>query len=96
MQGLPLHGGVLVSREVNDAPLAVASDGTVFVNVTHVGGMKEPGELLELALEEEGEVFIGVALEPAEVEEVLRRLDDGAADAVANVLGARKWKGADR
>ena len=78
-----------MSQKVNDAPLAVASDGTVFVNATHYRGVKEPGELLELALKEEGEMFIGVALEPAEIDEVLERLSHGAAEAVAYVIGAR-------
>jgi hypothetical protein len=92
VQGLPVHGGVLV-KPVSDSPFAVGSDGTVYANVTHLGGMKEPEELLELAVEQKGAVFIGVVLKPGEVQHLLRRLEEGAAEAVAYVLGSKMWKG---
>ena len=85
-----------MSQQGNDAPFAVASDGTVFVNVTHHRGIKETEELLELAMIEEGAVFIGVELNPAEVDRVLGRLSHGAAEAVAYVIGRRMWKGGER
>ncbi len=78
-----------MSQKVSDAPLAVASDGTVFVNVTHYRGVQAVEELVALAIEEKGEVFIGVGLDADEAKHVLRRLEDGAAEAVAYVLGAR-------
>ncbi|MBW2536926.1 MAG: hypothetical protein JRI55_35905 [Deltaproteobacteria bacterium] len=77
---------------VSDTPFAVGSDETLFVNIARLRGMKEPDALLELAVEQEGNVFMGVMLEPAEVVHLLRRLDEGAAEAVAYVLGARMWK----
>jgi hypothetical protein len=92
VQGLPVHGGVLV-KPVSDVPFAVDSDGTVYVNVTHLRGMKKPQELVEMAVEQEGCVFIGVGLKPQEVPHLLHRLKEGAAEAVAHVLGARMWKG---
>lgn len=74
---------------VSDAPLAVTSDGTVLVNVAGYQGVLEPERLLEMALADEGEVFIGVVLDAGEVEQVLERLSHGTAEAAAYVLGAR-------
>ena len=72
--------------------LAVASDGTVFVNVTHYRGVRAVEELVALAIEEKREVFIGVALEPAEVEDVLEWLSHGGSEVVAYVIGRRMWR----
>lgn len=72
----------------SDAPFAIGSDGTVFVNVTHLDGMKKPSEFLELAVEQ-GALFIGVSLEPDEINDALERLKHGATEAVAYVIGGR-------
>ncbi len=62
----------------------------------HQRRVASPERLLELALDDGGDVFIGVPLHPAEVAEVLERLSHGTAEAVAYVLGARMWKGGKR
>ena len=82
-----------MSRRVHRAPLAVASDGTVLVNVTEFEGVKAPEELLEIAVRERGRVFVGVELEPKEVESILGRLEHCTAEAAAVVVGARQRRG---
>jgi len=81
-------GGVLV-KAVSDVPLVVGSDGTVFVNMTQYEGVQDPQRLLEMALADAGELFIGVSLDSLELEDVLERLSHGTAEAAAYVLGAR-------
>ena len=59
-------------------PFAVASDGTLLVNVAgHKNGIQKR------------HLFVGMALTPAEARRVLRRLDDAAHESVALVLAAR-------
>jgi hypothetical protein len=77
VQGLSVHGGVRV-KTVNDAPLAISSNGTVLVNMTQYEGDRDPVRTLELALGDAGEVFIGVSLDSLEVADVLERLSRGA------------------
>ena len=79
-----------MSAILNDAPFAVGSDGTVFVNMTHHSGVADAVELLNMALAAKGAVFIGVSLERHEVDEVLERLGHGAREAAAFILGARR------
>ena len=77
---------------VHDAPLALTSDGTVLVNVTHFDGPRSPAALLKRALAQKGKVFIGVVLSKEEVNDVLEQLRHGSAEAVAYVVGARQGR----
>lgn len=71
------------------APFALCSDGSVIVNVSCQSDDTEPTKLLELALRDGTPVFIGSRLRPAEVRDVLHRLDDAAFEAVGLGLGHR-------
>ena len=81
-----------MSRRVHRAPLAVASDGTVLLNVTEFEGVKRPEELLKIALREEGRVLVGLELEPKEVKTILARLEHCTAEGAAVVVAARQRK----
>jgi hypothetical protein len=53
-----------MSKVIHEAGLAVTLDGTILVSVAQfLREAKDPQELLRLALEEEGDLFIGVAIE---------------------------------
>ncbi len=78
-----------MSRKVHSAPLALTSDGTIVVNVTEYRGVLQPKELLEMALADEGSVFIGIELGTDEVDSLFDRLGHGVREAVALGLGAR-------
>ena len=77
---------------VHYAPLALASDGSVLVNLAHFDGPHSTSALLALALKQPGAVFIGVVLTNDEVADVVARVSHGHAEAVAYVVGARQRK----
>jgi hypothetical protein len=87
---LPVRGTVLAMSRVHHAPLALASDGTVLVNIAHFDGPHSTAALLALALKQPGPVFIGVVLSQEELEGALLRLSHGHAEAAAYVVGARQ------
>ena len=72
-----------MSRVIDRAPLAVTSEGVVLLNVARFDVPKKIQEIVRVALQQRGAVFIGVALSPAEV----RRLLDEAAMVLPNVTG---------
>jgi hypothetical protein len=78
-----------MSRRIHGATLALAPDGTVFVGLAQFGGAS-PEELLRRALEEDGEVFVGVALSAKERSRAALRVDNAAAEAAAYVIGKRQ------
>ncbi len=80
---------MFVSRRVHSAPLALASDGTLLINISHYIGIVEPEKLLEMAMADNGRTFIGVTLNPAEVQLVRERAEHGLTEAAAYALGAR-------
>ena len=82
-----------MTRRVHRAPLALASNGTVLLNLAEFDGARSPAALLKRALAQEGAVFIGVRLSGAEVQRVLARLDDNYAEAAAYLAGGRQRKG---
>ena len=77
-----------MSRRGHQAPFAVASDGTVFVNAVE---FDVPPDSLEKAmawaLRQEGRIFIGVALTSTEQTEVLARLRHGFTEAAGHLVG---------
>ena len=79
-----------MSRRIHRAPLALASDGTVVLNLSEFDGPRSLEAFLDKALAQKGAVFIGVELTPAEVRRVLARLDDGSQEAAAYVAGGRQ------
>jgi hypothetical protein len=80
-----------MSRTIHDGALAVTLDGTMLVSAAQFfRESKDPQELLRLALAEEGEVFIGVAMNEVETNLTLMRLDNDAAEAAARIIGERQ------
>ena len=77
-----------MSRRLHGAPLALASDGTVLLNAARFDDVVSLDEVVALAQEQPGLVFIGVTLSPSEV----RRLRDGSSldDACAHAIGRRQ------
>lgn len=79
-----------MSKTIHEAGLAVTLDGTVLVSIAQFTRKKNPKKLLRLALAEEGDLFIGVALNEVEQGLTLMRLDNDAAEAAAKVVGERQ------
>jgi len=79
-----------MSRRVYQAAFAVTSDGTLLLNVAHFGGRINPKELLQLALLQPGELFIGVKMNKGEATRVLQWSADIHNEAVAFVVGKRE------
>lgn len=79
-----------MSRTVHQAAFAVASDGTLLLNVAHVGRHMRPEQLLRWALGQPGEVFIGVRMTKGEASRVLQWSSDIHTEAVAFVVGKRQ------
>ena len=80
-----------VRHEPCDTPtaLAIASNGTVLVNVAHVDRHMTSTQLLQWALVQPGKVFVGVQMSPAEARKVLAWSRDVHTEAIAYVVGAR-------
>jgi hypothetical protein len=74
-----------------DVPFAVASDGTVYVNVTRWEGVVAIEMLLHRAQLEPGALFIGVSLEPDELKALLGTIASAGSEASAHICGARMW-----
>lgn len=81
----------VVSRHVHEAALAITIDGTLLLGVAHVlRDSTSPEELLRVALEHDGDIFIGVALTETEASLVLMRLDNAGAEAASRLIAARQ------
>ncbi len=79
-----------MSRGTHQAAFAIASDGTLIMNVAHVGRRLTPTQLIQWALGQPGKVFVGVQMSPAEVRKVVTWSRDVHDEAVAYVIGARQ------
>jgi hypothetical protein len=79
-----------MSRQIHRAPLALASDGTVLVNLAEFDGPRSLGAFLEKAMAQKGAVFVGVQMTPAEVRRVLSDVSDNYKEAAAYVAGRRQ------
>jgi hypothetical protein len=79
------------SKGVSMAPMAVASDGAVIINVAASSvGPVDPLKLVERAIAEGGQVFIGVTVSEQERRLVLKHLDDSTAETVSWIFGGRR------
>jgi hypothetical protein len=76
---------------VSDAPMALASDGSLLLNVAMTNGPTDPKSLLERALAQGSQVFIGVVATPSEVTITKKWM----ADSTVEIVGAL-WGGAGR
>ena len=81
-----------MSRKAHRAALAITSEGEVLVNLAMFDVAKELDVLLAAARRQEGEVFIGVVLSPAEITFVLTELHHAFRDASSWVVGGRQRK----
>jgi hypothetical protein len=79
-----------MSRQVHQAAFAIASDGTLLLNVAHVDRRLSPSQLLQWALEQRGKVFVGLQMSPAETKKVVKWSGDVHTEAVAYILGPRE------
>ena len=79
-----------MSRAIQQAAFAVASDGTLLMNVSHVDGRFSTSRLLQWALKQPGKLFVGVQMSPAEAKRVLDWSKDIHSEAVAYVVGPRE------
>ncbi len=78
-----------MSRRIHQAAFAIASDGTLLLNIAHFGRHVRPNELLRVALLQPGELFVGVKMTTAEAERVLSWSADTHSEAIAYVVGKR-------
>ncbi len=79
-----------MTRRLHRAPFAVASDGTLLVNLAEFDGPLEPRAVLQRALKYGDRVFIGVPLSATEVARVIEAAHDGLVEASAGIAGARQ------
>lgn len=79
-----------MSHRVCRAPVALTSDGVLLINLTVFDVPKRLDVLLEAALREPGEVFIGVPARPEEVTLILERVADSTYEAASVCAGRRR------
>jgi len=79
-----------MSRRIHQAPFAVASNGTLLLNVAHFARRVKPEELLKLALAQPGELFIGVRMSSREATYIIGWCKDIHEEAIAHVVGKRQ------
>lgn len=71
------------------AALALCADASLVVNLAHLHNTQDANELVRLAVAHDGELFIGVTLISREGREVVRWLENSAAEVVGHVGGRR-------
>jgi hypothetical protein len=69
--------------------MAVTSAGQILLNVAASHGPLDPVKLVERALAEGGQVFVGIVLAQEEVASALKAIDDSTAEISSWLLGAR-------
>ncbi len=70
--------------------MAVTSAGEVLINVAATAGPLDPAKLVERAVAEGGQVFVGLVLAPKEVASALKAIDDATAEISSWLWGARQ------
>lgn len=71
----------------HSAPLALALDGSVWLNVSSRVDPATLARVAQVLAVAPSEVFIGTSLPTAERAQVLTRIDDAAAEAAARIQG---------
>lgn len=79
-----------MSKAVHRAPLALASDGAVILNVAMFDVPKQLQQLFDLALRERGAVFIGIAITPQELDRLRAEIDDNVLQSAFGLVGSRQ------
>ena len=72
--------------EILDAPFAVATDGSVLLNVSQLRVGGDAQHMLDLARSLGRPIFVGVKLTQEEVEQSLVQLDNAAAEIAARTV----------
>jgi len=75
------------------APLALASDGSLLVNVYHWDGANDPQTLLRQAAASGRPVFIGVVAAAHCVDDAFGEMDDAAASIAGKMLARMMCRG---
>ena len=81
-----------MSRRIHRAPFALASDGSILLNVAMFDTPRLLAALLETAQRERGAVFIGLALTPAEDAAARETLWHAHREAAAVIVGPRETR----
>ena len=81
-----------MSKKHHTAPLALASDGTILINVAEFDGSRTLPALLQRAQKQRGAVFIGVQLNDREAWDVLLPLSESCTEVAAHLAGSRQKK----
>jgi hypothetical protein len=76
-------------RKLVDAPMALASDGSLLINVAGSDGPKDTTSLIERAVALGGRVFVGVVATPIEVSATKQWLDVSISEVAATFWGER-------
>jgi hypothetical protein len=71
------------------APMAVASDGSLLLNMAMTDGSTDPRQLVERALVQGSKVFVGVVATPGEVAVTKRWMDDSTVEVVGAIWDGR-------
>ena len=78
---------------LQDAPFALASDGTVLLNLAHFDGIEtveNAASLMRGLVETGATVFVGVVLTEPEIQRGLDKVGPGFNEAAAYTVGARR------
>lgn len=77
--------------KVSTALMAITSDGRILLNIAASAGRPlDPQKLVDRAVAEGGQIFIGVVLAPKEAAFTTKALDDATAEVSSWILGARQ------
>lgn len=83
----------MATKKPHTAALALASDGTLLLNVAGEAGDDDLEALIKRAKASSGSVFVGIPLSAAEARRVAQRLEHSSAEAAALVFAARRKRG---
>lgn len=79
-----------MSRRVHVAPVALASNGTVIVNLATFDIGRTPASLLRAALAEPGQLFVGVELSTREAKRLVDHVQFSVTEGAAFTVGRRQ------
>ena len=82
--------------KLHEAPFALASDGTVLLNLAEFDDVTDLESVVAVARQQGGTVFVGVVASRTEVQAALGRLRDGFSEAGAYAVGARQRRARER
>jgi ABC-type molybdate transport system permease subunit len=73
-----------------DTPIAFAINGTILINVAELVDVGNVSNVIDAAAAVNATVFVGVPLDARDAKLVLTRLDNAAAEAVAQIVGRQR------